>query len=341
MFWHRKKNILITGAKGQLGSYLVKELTKLSFKKKSNIGQIFGIDIDDLDLRNAEAVADFFNVHVIDPSVKLDYVIHCAAATNTSAIEQDPWKFYRANVIATRNIAESCAYNKIKLIHISTDYVFSEWSPKYFNDHKLEFPVNQYGLQKLLAEKEVQLAYAKRPKDFVIGRLSWLFGNSSNTFIEKLLRSIANTYKTTTKTTNGKISHFVANDAYGRPTPVNLVLSCILDVIYNNLHGVMNFQYDNNPQISRYDWASMIWSIFCEEALALPKDDISDDMRKTINDMKTAISIVGVDSSELKLNMHHPGLVVVHTLNKSTNPYLDCTADYIVKNIKNLLSLIL
>ena len=90
MLFNKKKNILITGAKGQLGSYLVRELTKMSFKQLSKIGQVFGIDIDDLDLTDSFAVADFFNRHVADPSVKIDYVVHCAAATNTAAIEKDP-----------------------------------------------------------------------------------------------------------------------------------------------------------------------------------------------------------------------------------------------------------
>ena len=80
----------MTGAKGQLGSFLVKELTAMSFKKKSSIGQVFGIDIDDLDLTHAHDVASFFSKNVVDPSVDIDYVIHCAAATNTFAIENDP-----------------------------------------------------------------------------------------------------------------------------------------------------------------------------------------------------------------------------------------------------------
>ena len=158
MWFNKKKNILITGVKGQLGSYLVKELTKKSFKQASKIGQVFGIDIDELDLTDSFAVADFFNRKVINPSVKIDYVVHCAAATNTAAIERDPLKFYAANVIGTKNVAESCAYNSIKMIHISTDYVMSELSPDGCGNQKIEFPVNQYGMQKLLAEKEAQIA---------------------------------------------------------------------------------------------------------------------------------------------------------------------------------------
>ena len=192
MWFNRKKNILVTGAKGQLGSYLVDNLLKLSFKQASIVGKVFGIDIDDLDLTSPFDVADFFNKEVVDPSVKIDYVVHCAAATDTAAIEKDPLKFYASNAIATKNLAESCAYNGIKLIHISTDYVMSELSPEGCGGDKIEFPVNQYGLQKLLAEKEAQIAYMKsgHPERLTIGRLSWLFGNSKNSFVEKFLRSM-------------------------------------------------------------------------------------------------------------------------------------------------------
>ena len=72
MWFNKKRNILVTGAKGQLGSYLVRELTKMSFKQLSKIGQVFGIDIDDLDLTDSFAVADFFNRHIPDIAI-IDY----------------------------------------------------------------------------------------------------------------------------------------------------------------------------------------------------------------------------------------------------------------------------
>lgn len=340
----RKKNILVTGAKGQLGSYLVKELNKIAFKKKSIVGQVHGIDIDDLDLIDSCKVADFFNRHVVDPSIKIGYVVHCAAATDTTAIEKDPWKYYAANVIAAKNVAESCAYNNIKLIHISTDYVFSELSPKSCGGARIEHPINQYGMQKLLAEKEVQVAYASKQKDLAIGRLSWLFGNSTNSFPEKLLKSIFKTYvDAKDEGKAGVIKHKVADDAYGRPTPTWLVLDEVMKTIEDGKHGIFNFQYWENPQISRFEWASMIWTSFCKMLESkywqnLEKD-IVEPISKHISEMTSRIELEGIQSSELNLSMNHPGLVEVNTLKKNVDVYEQCTNDYIEKNHDRLIKM--
>lgn len=346
MWFNKKKNILVTGAKGQLGSYLVKDLTSLSFKKMSRIGQVFGIDIDELDLTDPFAVADFFNKDVADPSVKIDYVVHCAAATNTAAIEKDPLKFYAANVIGTKNVAESCAYNRIKMIHISTDYVFSELSYDGCGGRKIEFPVNQYGLQKLLAEKEAQLAYMKsgHPEHLVIGRLSWLFGNSQNSFVEKFLRSAFKTYAKSRKSSlNDKICHSVVDDAYGKPTPVQIVMSNVIDVIHGTILGnsIVDFQYNESAQISRFEWATMILNSFYH-ALKNSLLDSNDEILTILADMQERLDIVPVKSSELNLGMRHPGLVKsANAISHGNENYIKCTESYVERNIGRLANMMM
>ena len=330
MIFNNKNNILVTGAKGQLGSYLVRELSKIAFKKKSCIGQVFGIDIDDLDLTHAIDVADFFNTAVIDPHVKIHYVIHCAAATDTAAIEKDPLKYYASTVIGTRNVAESCAYNGIKMIHISTDYVMSELSPDGLHGNKIEFPVNQYGMHKLLAEKEAQVAYFKagHPEKLLIGRLSWLFGNSHNSFVEKLLRGICKTYAKAVKCGESEAVHKVVDDAFGRPTPVSLVLSKILNAIEDKSYGEEDFQYFH-PQITRLDWATMIWEEFCSEC---NNHDIKPSI---LCGMMNAVRLSGVKSDDLDLGMRHPGLVDTrfdHDMPCESSEYLYCTSLYVHEN---------
>lgn len=346
MWFNRKKNILVTGAKGQLGSYLVKELTKNSFKQASKIGQVFGIDIDELDLTDSFAVADFFNRHVADPSVKIDYVVHCAAATNTAAIERDPLKFYAANVIGTKNVAESCAYNKIKMIHISTDYVFSELSPDGCGGDKIEFPVNQYGMHKLLAEKEAQLAYMRwgHIERLTIGRLSWLFGNSQNSFVEKFLRSSFKTYVNARNSGQHEEDVFqkVVDDAYGKPTPVWLVLGYVLDVICNNKSGIFDFQYNACNQISRFEWATMILNSFYKmlENSFWP-NETNEKMTSTAADMQAHLKVIAAKSSELNIGMRHPGLVDHHSSISSPNvdSYVKCTEEYIKNNAERLIDM--
>ena len=343
MFLNRKQNILVTGARGQLGSYLVKELQKVSFKEKSPIGQVLGIDIDDLDLTQPHSVASFFNrSNSFDPTVKIDYVVHCAAATDTAAIEKDPLKYYASTVIGTKNVAESCAYNGIKMIHISTDYVMSELSPIGFYGKEIEFPVNQYGMHKLIAEKEAQLAYfnAKHPERLLIGRLSWLFGNSSNSFVEKLLKSICKTYANHIKSLKagdkdcGCIEHRVVDDAFGKPTPVKLVLVKVLEAIDDKLSGIVDFQY-NGSQISRLDWAMIVWSSFCSGVNSICSSEQSYEVLKA---MASKVNLVGVKSSELELGMRHPGRVL-YSGDVPYSEYSQCTVEYVDANISRLVEL--
>ena len=345
MWFNKKKNILITGAKGQLGSYLVRELTKMSFKQMSKIGQVFGIDISDLDLTDSFAVADFFNYHVADPSVKIHYVVHCAAATDTVAIERDPLKFYAANVIGTKNVAESCAYNGIKMIHISTDYVMSELSPDKYGNQKIEFPVNQYGMQKLLAEKEAQIAYMKsgHPERLTIGRLSWLFGNSQNSFVEKFLR---NAFKNYVEAKNSgvdcSVCQRVVDDAYGKPTPVDLVLSCIVYTIYDNACGIHDFQFKQFNPISRFEWAQMILSSFY--SMLDKYKSLDSKFVELASDMKIRLKLTAVKSSELNVGMRHPGLVGKIDMSLKTNgssAYVECTDKYVNGNSRRLIDMMI
>lgn len=342
IFKKKKINILVTGAKGQLGSYLVDYFHRQSFMKQSFIGQVFGIDIDELDITDYHAVADFFNKNVVNPSIDIDYVIHCAAATDTAAIEKDPTKFYPANVLGPKNIATSCFYNKIKLVFISTDYVLSEHSNAYIGGF-VEFPVNAYGIQKLLAEREVEQIYSKRQGDLMIARSSWMFGNSNRSFIEKFLCGISKTYSMGTR--NEKpIIHKVVDDAYGRPTHVKLIANFLRDKIFDNcFNGIEIGTFDCQPalkQISRYDWANMILGAF--------KQIINDNSvnAKIPDDVKDVIQSIGLAkcSQDDFGGMRHPGLVgdgnMLHTsydFNKSY--YSDITLDYIKTNLDRLCSM--
>ena len=289
-------DILVTGAKGQLGSYLVTYFAKRSLLKDSRIGKVVGIDIEDLDIAYADDVSRFFGENLELPR----YVVHCAAATDTTAIEKDPINFYAANCLGTKNIAEACAKNGIKLVLISTDYVLSELSP--FHDGNLqEFPVNQYGLQKLIAELFAKDAFREKPQDLMVLRSSWMFGNSKHSFVEKFLKNAFNAYAKSGD--KSKVQVQVVHDAYGRPTPVWFIASTIESLMLNGMHGTMDLQCPW-PQISRYEWATMVWDAFtsCKESLSLEEQSLLDEL-------KANVELVPVASSEIASSMHHPGLV--------------------------------
>ena len=104
--------VLVTGVKGQLGYDVMNEL-----KKQGLTG--IGVDVDEMDITDAEACRRVIT------EAKPDAVIHCAAYTAVDAAEQNMELCRKVNADGTRNIAEVCKGLDIKMMYISTDYVFN------------------------------------------------------------------------------------------------------------------------------------------------------------------------------------------------------------------------
>lgn len=201
---NKKYNILILGSDGMLGYDVYDFFKKMSVIEGSQIGNVTGIDIkEQVALDTKFGLKYFFEEHPLH----YDFCINCVAYTNTSKAEnyKDGYdQSYRLNVLAPRYIAEACASFKTKLIHISTDYVFSQFSghqgrflEKPFSNNGNEFPCNMYGLHKLLGEKYIETTFLEnKSKDYMILRTSWLYGNHNNkSFIHKFLKNVYQTIK--------------------------------------------------------------------------------------------------------------------------------------------------
>lgn len=338
------KTILITGSAGQLGSFLVNYFKQEDVKKKLNIAYVTGIDKKDVDIENANDVQHAFQAlkSMCDENI---YVIHCAAATDTTSIEKEPFQYYATNCLGAKNIAMASKNIGAKLIYISTDYIFSEYST-LSNDRLQPFPVNQYGLQKLIAEQFVKEEYANSLTDLLIFRSSWMFGNTHKSFIEKFLINVFKTYANNEVDNTGHILVKVANDAYGKPTSVWYIADKIANAIESNQSGEIN-SHDEKEQINRFDWAYMIWQFFFHRSFKM----INDVMK-----MHEIIKIVPVASNELDISinpvvkMHHPGLVNTplniaantrygSTDHKHINKYAFDTGKYIDEHIEQLVKL--
>lgn len=316
-------NVLVTGAKGQLGSFLVRELSK------ETAGIVFGIDIDDVDLTHSSLVDTYMSQECFKG---LDVVIHCAAATNTTAIEQSPSDYYAANVLGTKNLVRWCADHGKMFIFISTDYVLSELSPVVDGELQ-EFPVNQYGLQKLLAEREVMLAYKDNPSLCAILRSSWMYGNSDHSFIEKFLKAVASGFAANAKSSQPSYiyTHSVVDDAYGCPTHVKMLKSMIADIIKTGKSGIHEC-FSRTLQMNRHEWASIIWKCFAEEMRKFMPAECTD----KLNDVLFRIAVVPGHSAAGQ--MKHPGKLKTfkHSLAELNGMSDSLTHEYIAENIKRL-----
>lgn len=166
--------VLVTGVKGQLGFDVVNEL------KEKNIEAV-GVDIEEMD------ITDKFSVNKVIKEVNPDAVIHCAAWTAVDAAEDEEKKekVKLVNVYGTQNIADVCKELDIKMMYISTDYVFNgEGTTPWQPDCKDYAPQNVYGQTKLDGE----LAVSNTLDKFFIVRIAWVFGKNGNNFIKTMLK---------------------------------------------------------------------------------------------------------------------------------------------------------
>lgn len=127
--------VLVTGVKGQLGYDVVNELTKRGHES-------VGVDIDEMDITDGEACR-----RVITEAAP-DAVIHCAAYTAVDAAEDNEDLCRRVNADGTRNIALVCRDLDIKMVYISTDYVFDGQGTRPWEPDDARDPLNVYGVTK-------------------------------------------------------------------------------------------------------------------------------------------------------------------------------------------------
>ena len=221
--------VLVTGVKGQLGYDVMNEL-----KKQGLTG--IGVDVDEMDITDAEACRRVIT------EAKPDAVIHCAAYTAVDAAEQNMELCRKVNADGTRNIAEVCKGLDIKMMYISTDYVFNgqgtrPWEP---DDHRE--PLNAYGQSKY----EGELAVEELVKKFFIVRIAWVFGVNGKNFIKTMLRLGKE---------KGAVS--VVDDQIGSPTYTYDLARLLVDMIQTDKYG--RYHATNEGLCSWYEFACEIF----------------------------------------------------------------------------------
>jgi len=172
---HEKKRLIVTGATGLLGRELLQTFKKSFLINVQGWGfsRADGKDVLRVDITSNEDVTralESFSPHV---------VIHAAAERRPDVVEKDPEAARKLNVGATRFLAQECARRKVKMIYISTDYVFDGTSPPY-SESSLPNPLNSYGELKLAGEEATRAA----AENHAVLRIPILFGQ-----VEKLEES--------------------------------------------------------------------------------------------------------------------------------------------------------
>lgn len=161
-------NILITGANGQLGN----EMRLLSAQHPHH--SYFLTDVGELDITDKKAVSSFVEKHAID------LIVNCAAYTNVDKAEEEEATAKKINADALSVLGSQ----GIKVIHVSTDYVFSGNEHVPCRESDTAGPRTAYGRTKYEGEKQLLAECA----DAVILRTAWLYSEFGNNFVKTMIR---------------------------------------------------------------------------------------------------------------------------------------------------------
>lgn len=232
--------IIVTGSKGQLGSDVILQLNKVGI-------EAIAADLPELDVTDANAVETFI------AESKADGVIHCAAYTNVDTAESENDICLKINTQGSLNLAKSCEKHGLKLLYISTDYVFSGEGTEPFETDSPKEPCNFYGKSKLEGENAV----IENCKKHFIVRISWVFGENGKNFVKTMLRLSAE---------RREIS--VVNDQIGSPTYTKDLSILLCDIIKSEKYGV--YHATNEGYCSWAEFAAKIMELSKSETKIIP-----------------------------------------------------------------------
>ncbi|MCL3780470.1 dTDP-4-dehydrorhamnose reductase [Prolixibacteraceae bacterium JC049] len=229
------KQILVTGANGQLGN----EIQVLA-ESYSNWKFHF-TDVADLDITNEAAVRQFVEKHSIDT------IINCAAYTAVDRAEEEKELAMKINADAPELCAKICNEKNIPFLHVSTDYVFDGQNCRPYSETDQVSPVLEYGKTKLAGEER---ACNVNPNTIVV-RTSWLYSCFGNNFVKTMMRLGAE-----------RDSLNVVFDQVGSPTNAADLAKALLTMVEQILNKTVAlsdvagvYHFSNEGVCSWYDFA--------------------------------------------------------------------------------------
>ncbi|MCR5093131.1 MAG: dTDP-4-dehydrorhamnose reductase [Lachnospiraceae bacterium] len=234
------KKMMVTGSCGQLGRAVKKRMGADWELLQTDIFEADGIR--SLDITNVDAVLDF--VRTEHPEV----IINCAAYTAVDKQEQDVENSFRINSIGPRNLAIAAEETGARLVHISTDYVFSGDKETPYTEFDTPGPISVYGRSKLAAENYIR-EFSRR---HYILRTAWLYGEGRN-FARTMLELAK---------TRDNVS--VVNDQIGNPTSADELARAIEYLIATDGYGLYHATCEGVCS----------WADFAKEVFSLAGKDV-------------------------------------------------------------------
>ena len=252
------KKILLTGSSGQLGRAVRKEYGKEAQFILSDVdGPI--LDVPEgmyLDISDSKEVLETVK------RTRPDVIINCAAYTNVDGCEQNYDTAFRINALGPRNLAAAANETGAKIIHISTDYVFSGTDPNPLKENEEPDPVSVYGRTKLAGENFVKECSTR----FFILRTAWLYGEGKN-FVKTMLEL---------SKTHDEVS--VVDDQIGAPTSATELAKVIHEIEPSICYGTYHATCEGSVS-----WADFARKIFEKTGKDTRVNSISSEEYKKLN----------------------------------------------------------
>ena len=240
------KNILVTGANGQLGNEL--QLLVQNSNHQLKDVHFYFTDKSNLDITKKESLESFIKDNSIDT------IINCAAYTAVDRAEHYEELAIQVNTDAVETLGKIAKEKHIFLVHISTDYVFDGDSHVPFHEDDETNPQGVYGRTKLAGEEALLNI---NPSNAIIIRASWVYSNNGANFVNTMLRLGKQ---------NKDLS--VVYDQIGTPTYARDLAKSILHILYEEQKEIVEknkpvaiYHYSNEGSCSWYDFANAIFEL--------------------------------------------------------------------------------
>lgn len=233
--------VLLTGAKGQLGSALC---------------EVFGYEtVMPKDLPEFDLTRPGVEEEIIASAP--DLIIHAGAYTDVDGAERHPDLALAVNVTGTEQIARAAVRLGARLIYISTDYVFDGKQRIPYRENDSPCPINQYGLSKWKGEQAILASGARA----LIIRTAWLYGTVGKNFVKSIMRAA-----------QGEPILKVVNDQSGCPTYVEDLAAAVASLVGKEVEGIIHVT--NRGQCTWYEFAQAIVREmgFCRPVIPITTD---------------------------------------------------------------------
>jgi len=221
--------VVVTGAAGQLGQDVVRELAKKNH-------DAYGADRSQLDITIEADVMSY--IHEVKP----DVILHCAAYTNVDAAEENEDTAYQINASGTEYLAKAANEVGAKMLYVSTDYVFDGTATEPYEVDQATSPLGAYGRTKLAGEQLLQ----KHLDQFFIVRTAWVFGVYGNNFVKTMIRLGKE---------RGEVG--VVHDQVGSPTYTVDLAKFMVELMETEKYGI--YHATNSGVCSWYEFAVEIF----------------------------------------------------------------------------------